>query len=128
MKNILLPPSALLAAALTFAAGCASTEKIPVEDPLALKVCAAQIAVLRDPYCAPNSREKYEAAKYIADHVDFSFARNISTLDKIFLPSEVHVSETGNEFVFSYPYRENDVQFRFVRHGETVIMGEAVER
>ena len=128
MKNILSLPIVLLAAAFALVSGCASPEKIPVEDPLALKNCAAQIAVLRDPYGAPNSREKYEAAKYIAEHIDFSYARNVKTLDKVFLPSEVHISESGNEFVFSYPYRENDVQFRFVRNGDVIISGTVVER
>lgn len=122
MRIFFLP---LLTAVLL--AGCA-TEKIPVEDPKALEVCAAQIKVLRDPYLAANSEEKHLAAKSLAEHLDFSFIRNVQTLDKIFLAKDAHISATRREVVFSYPYRDKDIQFRFVCAENTVLYADIVEK
>jgi len=108
-------------------AGCA-TEKIPVEDPAIFTEYAQAISVLKDPYLPSNSKEKYEAAVFLDEHVDFSYARNVSTLDKIFAVRDLNMDPEGDKFVFSYLYRGNNIQFRFVRNGDTIVYSAVVKR
>ncbi len=116
----------LIAAAVTLiAAGCA-TQKIPVEDPVIFTEYAKEIAVLRDPMLAPNSEAKFKAAEFIADNVDFSYTRNVATLDKLFLASEA--STNGVEIVFQYAYKNDIIQFRFRRYDNIILFAEVVKK
>ena len=109
----------LLAGLVTLVfAGCA-TEKIPVEDP-------KEIAVLRDPMLTSNSEEKFKAAEFIADNVDFSYTRNVATLDKLFLASEA--ATNGVEIVFQYAYQDRIIQFRFRRYDNIILFAEVVKK
>ncbi|MEA4862843.1 MAG: hypothetical protein AB7F40_03950 [Victivallaceae bacterium] len=112
--------------AVIFAAGCA--ERIPVEDPLAVTVCAEEIKILKDPTLSANSQAKHEAAIRLTEQVDFSYTRNVATLLKFFSASDAHTSDDATILVFSYPYRKNDVQFRFRCSGTTVVSSEVVEK
>jgi len=113
-------------AAVLFAAGC--VERIPVEDPMAVTACAEDIKILQDPMLAANSQAKHEAARRVAGQIDFSYARNVKTLLKFFAASDAHVSDDGTILVFSYPYRQRDVQFRFRCSGTTVVTSEVMEK
>ncbi|WP_176012991.1 hypothetical protein [Victivallis sp. Marseille-Q1083] len=111
-----------------FAAGCPSViapQKIPVEDIDVLTKFAAEIAVLQDRSLPRNSKEKYEAAKALADGVDFSYIRNVSTLEKIFDPRDVIRSEVSlndtQDYIFYYQYGNHSVRFVFTR-SHTYIM------
>ncbi len=106
-------------------AGCA-TEKIPVEDPIVFTEYAKEIAVLRDPMLTSNSEEKFKAAEFIADNVDFSFTRNVATLDKLFLASEA--ATNGVEIVFQYAYQDRIIQFRFRRYDNIILFAEVVKK
>ena len=121
MKKIGL---ALAVGAALFAVGCVN--QIPVEDPVALTECADQIKVLQDPLIPANSEAKHAAATKLADHVDFTYARNVKTLLKFFSAADAHVSEDGGILVFSYPYREHDVQFRFRCSGTTIVTSDVL--
>jgi len=112
--------------AALFAAGCATP--VPVEDPAALTECASEIVVLQDKTLSANSEAKHRAALAVADRIDFSYTRNVKTLLKIFAESDAHVSEDGRLLVFSYPYRQNDIQFRFRCSGVTVVTAEVVRK
>ncbi len=117
MKNILLYAAA---GAMLLLAGC-QHESIPAEDPRVLTVYADEIAILQDPYLATNSPEKFNAAKVIAENVDFSFLRNVRTIEDIFLPSDAMQNKSQTEVGFYYPYKQNSVRFRFYRHDNIVI-------
>lgn len=116
----------LLAGLVTLVfAGCA-TEKIPVEDPIVFTEYAKEIAVLRDPMLKSNSEEKFKAAEFIADNVDFSYTRNVATLDKLFLASEA--ATNGVEIVFQYAYQDRIIQFRFRRYDNIILFAEVVKK
>lgn len=116
----------LVAGIITLAvAGCA-TEKIPVEDPVIFTEYAKEIAVLRDPMLTQNSEEKFKAAEFIADNVDFSYTRNVATLDKLFLASEA--ATNGVEIVFQYAYQNRIIQFRFRRYDNIILFAEVVKK
>lgn len=107
--------------------GC-TTKMIPAEDPKVVTMFAKEVSVLQDPYLPSNSKEKYEAAKALAKKVDFSYVRNVKTLETIFLPADAMRNPNGTEVAFYYPYRENSVRFRFFRHGNTVIKVEVTTK
>ncbi len=115
-KIILLALTAAIAVGI---AGCISApEKMLSEDIEVLEVFAPEIRVLKNPKLRPGSREKYEAAKRLAEGVDFSLTRSVETLEQIFLPADALISrniEFGDEIAFYYPYKDNYVRFRFWR-------------
>ena len=115
-KIILLALTAAIAVGI---AGCISApEKMLSEDIEVLEVFAPEISVLKNPKLRPGSREKYEAAKRLAEGVDFSLTRSVETLEQIFLPADALISrniEFGDEIAFYYPYKDNYVRFRFWR-------------
>ena len=115
-------------AAAVFAAGMAASgcrapvehkfSKLPAEDIDVMTVFADDIAVLKNPEYSPGGLEKYTAARHIADGVDFSFARNVSTLDNIFGARDARIavmSTTSQIISFHYEYEGKVVQFNFSR-------------
>ncbi len=93
---------------------------LPAEDIEVPVIYAAQIAVLKDPNLPPNSREKYEAAKVLAENVDFTFARNVAVLDTFFLRQDSqrkNIDSRTEAFILYYPFEEHYVAFRFKRTG-----------
>ena len=105
--------------------GNSSQKKIPAEDRLVLEVFSDEIAILKSRSYETNSREKYFAAKAIADGVDFSYIRNVQTLDDIFGGYDVKYGQNslGNEqdFIFYYQYGDHDVRFVFHRVNSVII-------
>lgn len=114
-KIILLVTAAVVSAVF---AGCAAPKKMLSEDIEVLQVFAPEIKVLKNPNLRAASFEKYQAAKRLAEGVDFSLTRSVETLEQIFLPSDALTStniEFGDEIAFYYPYKEHYVRFRFWR-------------
>ena len=100
--------------------GCASSrpKKMISEDIDVLTVFAPEIKVLQDPSLRPNSKEKYEAAKRLAEGVDFTLTRSVETLEQIFLVRDALTTrsiEYGDEIAFYYNYQNHYVRFRFWR-------------
>lgn len=100
--------------------GCISSgqKKMISEDIEVLTVFAPEIAVLKNPALRTNSREKYEAAKRLAEGVDFTLTRSVETLEQIFLVRDALTTrsiEYGDEIAFYYNYQNNYVRFRFWR-------------
>ena len=98
--------------------GCAAEppKKLLSEDLETRKVFADDIAVLKSDKHPTNSREKYLAAKHLAEGVDFSLTRNVETLGKLFRPEDgvaTYTTEYGNEVVFYYNYQNHYVRLRF---------------
>ena len=102
-------------------AGCINSQspkKMLSEDLETLTVFAPEIKILQDPGLRPNSKEKYLAAKRLAEGVDFSLTRSIRTLEQIFLVRDALITrsvEYGDEIAFYYNYQNNYVRFRFWR-------------
>lgn len=117
LKKVVLLITIGVTLALT---GCKTT-MVPAEDPKVLTMFAKEVSVLQDPYLPSNSKEKYEAAKALSKKVDFSYVRNIKTLETIFSTADAIRNPNGTEVAFYYPYRENSVRFRFFRYENTVI-------
>ncbi len=112
--------SAVLAAAVVIGlAGCISSpKKMLSEDIEVLEVFASEIKVLKNPNLRASSLEKYQAAKRLAEGVDFSLTRSVETLEQIFLPADALIGtniEFGDEIAFYYPYKDHYVRFRFWR-------------
>lgn len=117
-KKILL--LMLCAAGLSIFSGCASQQpkKMLSEDIDVLTVFAPEIKVLKNRRLRTSSQEKYEAAKRLAEGVDFSLTRSVETLAQIFDPNDALTTksiEFGDEIAFYYNYKDNYVRFRFWR-------------
>ena len=118
LKKILL--LTVCAAVMACFNGCASkkTKKMLSEDIEVLTVFAQEISVLKNRSLRPNSKEKYEAAKRLAEWVDFSLTRSVETLTQIFDANDAMTTksvEFGDEIAFYYNYQNNFVRFRFWR-------------
>ena len=109
-------------AAIITLAGCAglgNTPRINCEDVRIFELYADEINTLRNPLLQVNSQEKYNAAIALNKKVDFSFARNVRTLDEIFNSRDAVID--GDTIKFRYMYRENTIEFRFIRHGNVIL-------
>ncbi len=119
----------VLAAVSAFAMTGCSTPKLPSEDIEVPVLYADAIAVLKSNLPA-NSREKYEAAKYLLDKVDFSFTREVQTLDKIFNPRDAFVDRPKSAeqmIMFYFQYKNKSVRFCFYRYIDVVTKVEIIE-
>ena len=116
-KILLLTVCAVLMACFE---GCISQKprKMLSEDIEILTVFAKEISVLKNSSLRPNSKEKYEAARRLAEGVDFSLTRSVETLTQIFDANDAMTTksvEFGEEIAFYYNYQNNFVRFRFWR-------------
>ena len=63
-----------------------------------------------------NSKEKYEAAKVLADKVDFTLLRELNTMNLIFYHGDALIdtpNEPDRSIAFYYPYEGHYVRFIF---------------
>ncbi|QSH40400.1 hypothetical protein P0136_13465 [Lentisphaerota bacterium ZTH] len=118
----------LTCTALWLMSGCAATPKLPAGDIDIYTRYAGAISVLHNRKLASNTREKYEAALQIARGVDFSYCREVKTLDKIFggkhdarLGEYVHDMQL---VIFYYQYRTKSVRFVFQRYKNAIVKAE----
>ena len=95
--------------------GCAS-DKLPSEDIEVLTKYDDIIRVLKSPTLPPNSKEKYEAAKALIEHVDLYYTRETGTVNKLFYYRDAIVDspETENPvFTFTYMWSNKTLRIRF---------------
>ena len=114
MKKLLL--AACTALAVFCISGCVSVEKLPSEDIEVLDKYADTIAILRNEKILPNSKEKYDAAKYLVRHVDLYFTRETKTINNLFYYRDAMVDGLNTEtpvFTFRYQYLDNQIIIRF---------------
>ena len=117
-------------AALILLCGCA-TEKLPSEDIEVLTRHKDIIDVLKSNKFSTNSKEKYEAAKKLAKHVDFSFTRELKTVNSLFNYRDMLVDNQRREspvYTFNYRYGDNYIRFRFFSHRMFVVRAEVTEK
>ncbi len=131
MRKFLL---AALAAVLLLGvgAGCVwQEERLPSEDIDVLTKFAPEIAILKNRQYSAGSKEKYEAAERLAAGVDFSFTRNVLTLEDIFDPRDatrLPVRLNEEFIIFSYSYGNKVLNFNFARTNNAVTNSEVVFR
>ena len=110
-------PAVFCAAAVMAACfGCVTEERLPAEDLEVLTFYADLIRVLQDPKLPPNGREKYEAAKALVAKVDFTMARELGTLNKIFYHGDALIDtpdQPDRTIIFYYPYDGHYVRLTF---------------
>lgn len=109
---------ASLAALFVLAAsfGCASEELLPAEDLEVMQFYEKEIKVLQNPDLPPNGREKYEAAKVLAEKVDFTLLRELNTMNKIFYHGDALIDtpdQPDRSIAFYYPWEGHYVRFIF---------------
>ncbi|MFA7232385.1 MAG: hypothetical protein WC071_14020 [Victivallaceae bacterium] len=105
--------------------GCKT--KIPAGDVDIYEKYSDEIAVLKNDKLKPNTQEKYEAAKTLAEDIDFSFLRSVSTIDRIFSTKDAHIDNPNSInqlIIFYYQYGKNSVRFCFRRHNNSVTSSE----
>ncbi|MBE6378540.1 MAG: hypothetical protein E7051_06970 [Lentisphaerae bacterium] len=114
MKKLLLA-ACISSFALCFS-GCFSVDKLPSEDIEVLDKYADTIAILRNEKLLPNSKEKYDAARYLVRHVDLHFTRETKTINDLFYHRDAMIDGLHTEtpvFTFRYQYRDNQISIRF---------------
>lgn len=112
--------------------GCSSLqkEKLPAGDIDIYKLYAAEIDILHNPALRTDSREKYEAALTLYKNVDFSFVREVATLEKIFGAGDAHLGTPSYEqqnIIYVYRYKDKRVRFVFLRYNNAVIHSECTD-
>ena len=122
MKKYMLLTVMTIACGLLLSAGGCKT-KLPAGDVDINRNFAPEIAVLKDPNISTSSLDKYNAACVIAENVDFSYLRDITSMEAIFNPKDASVGTfEGNYFVvYTYKYMNKSIQFRFSIDGKTII-------
>lgn len=120
----------LFAAVLFLGAGCA-TEKLPSEDIEIFTKHKDIIDVLKSDRFSADSKEKYEAAKQLAKYVDFSFTRELKTVNEIFNYRDMLVDNQRRDnpvYTFNYRYGDHYIRFRFFSHRMFVVRSEITEK
>jgi hypothetical protein len=112
--------------------GCATSnsDKLPAGDIDIYKIYSGEIATLQNTTLSPNSELKYEAALTLYKNVDFSFVRELPTLEKIFGTRDVHLGKVNYEkqtIIYLYRYKNKRVRFVFMRYNNTVIHSESTD-
>ena len=117
-------------AAVVFLCGCA-TDKLPSEDIEVLTKHKDIIDVLKSNRFSTNSKEKYEAAKQLIKVVDFSYTRELKTVNEIFNYRDMLVDNQRRDnpvYTFNYRYGDNYVRIRFFSHKMFVTRVEITEK
>ena len=113
--------------------GCASTQsgKLPAGDIDIPKRYASEIATLHNTSLRANSKPKYEAALTLYKNIDFSFVRDVETLNKLFGATDAHFGKKSYEkqnIIFLYRYKAKSVRFVFTRYNNTIISAECTDK
>ena len=114
MRKLLFPLCFIFATIIL--AGCNSVGKLPAEDIEVLDKYADTIEILRNPQIPANSKEKYDAARYLVRHVDLHFTRETKTVNDLFYYRDAQIDGLDTEtpvFTFLYQYRDNNIRIRF---------------
>ncbi len=122
--------SFLPAAAIVLFSGCA-TDKLPSEDIEIFTRHKAIIDVLKSDRFSANSKEKYEAAKQLIKLVDFSYTRELKTVNDIFNYRDMLVDNQRRDspvYTFNYRYGDKYVRIRFFSHRMFVVRTEITEK
>ena len=121
----------LTALAIMLFCGCAtSRNKLPAGDIDIYVKYKDEIATLHSPTLRADSKQKYEAAMTLYKNVDFSFVRELSTLEKIFSARDAHLGKKNYEkqsIIYVYRYKDKRVRFVFIRYNNAIIHSECTD-
>jgi len=122
----------LAALALILISGCATSrsEKLPAGDIDMFSEFKDEIATLHNTALTPNSKAKYDAALTLYRNVDFSYVRDLVSLERIFSARDAHLGEKNYEkqnVIFLYRYKDKRVRFVFVRFNNSIIHSECTD-
>lgn len=128
MKAKWLVPAGLI----LLLAGCTTgPEKLPAGDIDIYTRFGSEIATLQSTALRPDSKLKYEAALTLYKNVDFSFVRDLKTLEKIFGATDAHLGTRHFEqqtIIYLYRYQNKRVRFVFTRYHDSVIASECTDQ
>jgi len=113
--------------------GCSSMqhEKLPAGDIDIYTRYANEIDTLHNTKLRTDSKQKYEAALKLYKNVDFSFVREVKTLEKIFGARDAHLGKVNFEkqdIIFQYNHKGKRVRFVFTRYNNAVIHSECTDK
>ncbi len=120
----------LFTAMLLLTSGCA-TQKLPSEDIEIFTKHRDLISVLKSDRFSADSKEKYEAAKELVKHIDFSFTRELKTVNEIFNYRDMLVDNQRRDnpiYTFNYRYGDRFVRIRFFSHRMFVVRTEITQK
>ena len=115
---------------LLLTSGCA-TQKLPSEDIEIFTKHRDLISVLKSDRFSADSKEKYEAAKELVKHIDFSFTRELKTVNEIFNYRDMLVDNQRRDnpiYTFNYRYGDRFVRIRFFSHRMFVVRTEITQK
>ena len=121
---------AVSAAVMLVLSGC-TAERLPAEDLEVPVVCADIIKVLQDPSLAPNSRQKYDAARALVKKVDLTFTRETKTINEIFFHRDAMIDfpdRPDRTITFNYQYRDSYIRFQFRTYRNFVLRVDISEK
>ncbi len=121
---------AVSAAVMLVLSGC-TAERLPAEDLEVPVVCADIIKVLKDPSLAPNSRQKYDAARALVKKVDLTFTRETKTINEIFFHRDAMIDfpdRPDRTITFNYQYRDSYIRFQFRTYRNFVLRVDISEK
>ncbi len=113
--------------------GCSTlqSDKLPAGDIDIYTKYATEIDILHNTSLRPDSKLKYDAALKLYKNVDFSFVREVSTLERIFGASDAHLSKQDYEkqdIIYLYRYKGKRVRFVFSRYNNAIIHSECTDQ
>jgi len=113
--------------------GCAisQSDKLPAGDIDIYTRYGNEIATLHNPALRPDSELKYNAALTLYKNVDFSFVRELPTLEKIFGARDAHLGKVNYEkqtIIYIYRYKAKRVRFVFIRYNNAIIHSECTDQ
>ena len=119
--------------AIMLLSGCSTSQsdKLPAGDIDIYTKYDNEIAILHNPALRPDSELKYKAALTLYKNVDFSFVREVSTLQKIFGARDAHFGQKKFEkqdIIYVYPYKGKRVRFVFIRYNDAIIHSECTDQ
>ena len=112
--------------------GCATSQsdKLPAGDIDIYTKYKEEIAILHNSSLRPNSKIKYDAALTLYENIDFSFVREIFTLQKIFSAYDAHETRPKNgkrTIIYLYRYKNKRVRFVFERYNNAITHSECTD-
>ncbi len=118
--------------AILLFSGCSTsrTGKLPAGDIDIYTRYAGEIATLHNNALRPDSKAKYEAALTLYKNVDFSFVREVATLNKIFGAHDAHLGSKyykEQTIIFLYRHKGKRVRFVFSRYNNAIIHSECTD-
>lgn len=119
--------------AIILISGCSSMQsnRLPAGDIDIYTNYKREIAILHNPTLRSDSELKYKAALTLYQNVDFSFVRDLKTLEKIFSARDAHLSKKNFEkqtIIFLYRYKDKRVRFVFVRFNNSIVHSECTDK